>query len=823
MALLLLLTTAGCDRIFERADAGEPKGTPAANVALGARYELSPKPSYDLCTDSADSVQLTDGESLGSDWRRPTTVGWARENVPILITIDLGRVEPIAEVRVHSIGGGAANVFLPNLVLVSVSDDGLRYHAAGADDSYDVEQNRADTVAARRPPHVFHIGPLKTRARFVQILLEPDGEFTFADEIEVIRGSHQPDQVVFIAEQGFTASDAVKLLHAARERAWALQTWGRLKDRPDDKSKSNRSSNGIVASPKNAADAVRLKIDAASVQDHAAWRNLRDEVYSARAKLFRADDPTPLRWTVASPMVQLGPHHWLEDRPSSKGADRRRLDIAMWQGETESAAISVANVTDGPLRIYATVTPLRGSDGNMLASDKTVTRRRAVFVGARGPGLIADALPLLSDSGLTLKPGQLAQVWLTFYGPDLSPGPYRFAVDLEAKNEETKAVAHELVQGTLTIHPIRLPSKTTLKSAAWAYIERADATKEHEAEAIADLRAHHVNADVLFWSTCLPMPKWTEAGGIEIDFTKHDQAIRRYHGNRQYLFFWGLGKKRLNVPGLPPPMTPEWRRAIREWVTTWVAHLKELGLDYDDYLMYPFDEMIPDEFYELAKFVKEEVDPKVRFFANSRGDKNGREMARIAPYIDVWCFRDFPYGAKFSPAEQRLRESGAEVWSYDCRSVAKGRPPYGYYRLQMWRAFARGDRGCGFWTYTDPGQGNGNAWDDFRGMDGMFGVVYGSEGKPDGLDLSGEAIVPSRRWEAWREGVEDYEYLVTLRDAISAARSAGKWDEADAARLVLDRVVKNVLENPLDESRIEPARSEITKTILELKRASEKR
>jgi hypothetical protein len=242
-------------------------------------------------------------------------------------------------------------------------------------------------------------------------------------------------------------------------------------------------------------------------------------------------------------------------------------------------------------------------------------------------------------------------------------------------------------------------------------------------------------------------------------------------------------------------------------------------MDYDDFAMYPFDEMLPDEFYQLAKFVKEEVDPRIRFFANSRGDPGGREMERIAPYVDIWWFRDVPCSARLGAAEQRLRTSGAEIWSYDCRSTAKGRPPYGYYRLQMWRAFARGDRGCGFWTYTDPGPGNGDAWDDYRTMDGMFGVVYGQTGKPTDVELSDEHIITSRRWEAWREGVEDFEYLVTLRNEIEKARRAGRHSDAERADTTLMNAVKRVTENPGEVGEVYHARREITDQIIKLRNA----
>lgn len=63
--------------------------------------------------------------------------------------------------------------------------------------------------------------------------------------------------------------------------------------------------------------------------------------------------------------------------------------------------------------------------------------------------------------------------------------------------------------------------------------------------------------------------------------------------------------------------------------------------------------------------------------------------------------------------------------------------------------------------------------------------------------LTGPAVVPSRRWEASREGVEDYGALYIPRDAIAKARQNGKAQGADAAQTLLDVA----LERPSPDGR----------------------
>lgn len=54
-------------------------------------------------------------------------------------------------------------------------------------------------------------------------------------------------------------------------------------------------------------------------------------------------------------------------------------------------------------------------------------------------------------------------------------------------------------------------------------------------------------------------------------------------------------------------------------------------------------------------------------------------------------------------------------------------------------------KGVGFWAYSDTS--GSSAWDDFDGRRPDYAVVYENKNGP----------VSSRRWEAFREGIEDYQ------------------------------------------------------------------
>lgn len=776
------------------------------NVASGRPAAFDPAPKYRHCTDPGDSTQLTDGVSAGSNWLNTSTVGWGREAAPIRVTFDLGVTRRIAEIRAHTVGGGRANVFYPANIVALAGDDESSARPIGSCDSLDLPQRRFDALRASATPHVFTIHTPGAAGRYVHLLFVPDGDFVFLDEIEILADGGDPADPT-TAPPAIPIKDAAALLPAVRERAM----WRAALDRLD---------NALGGSARNELNAeiaaLRRAGDEAPLTSFSAWTELNRRAAELRANALRALTEKSLLIGEADPVVALRTFDPpLSDLIALAGqVARPRLRVEAWRGEYESLAVNAMNTSDGTFRLRATLTPFRRADGSVHPSGGA-TLRLAYGVAAQGAGCIGDALVKLPDAGVTLAPGEAAQVFVVFHDDEWHAGEYAFGLDVTATGSDGEEVAHEMLQGDLVVAPLKMPSKARLRTCVWSYPERAESTKNVPAEAARDMRDHYVNTQVMFWSSSLPMPKLNARGEVEFDFAKFDAALERYGPADQYLFYWGLGVNRRQLPNMGAPLSAEWKNGLRTWLNAWVARLRDRGIDYDRFAMYPFDEMIPVEFLELARFIKE-VDPKIRIYANSRGDDEGAELARIAPYIDIWCFRDLPVGGRMSESEKKIRKSGAPVWSYDVARPAKGKPPLGYYRMQMWRAFARGDQGCGFWVYADPGVDAANAWDDLASPDGKYSIIYGLPGKPEGLELSGESLVPSRRWEAWRDGVEDFEYLSRLRDAIQAARQQGRWTEADAAQALLSRVVREVLDSSEDGSAIRSARREITAAILSL-------
>jgi len=64
------------------------------------------------------------------------------------------------------------------------------------------------------------------------------------------------------------------------------------------------------------------------------------------------------------------------------------------------------------------------------------------------------------------------------------------------------------------------------------------------------------------------------------------------------------------------------------------------------------------------------------------------------------------------------------------------------------KACGLGMTGAGFWTYIDYRDSQFNYYENC-----IYGVVY--DGKYLPKDCVYESILPSKRWQMWREGVED--------------------------------------------------------------------
>jgi len=111
-----------------------------------------------------------------------------------------------------------------------------------------------------------------------------------------------------------------------------------------------------------------------------------------------------------------------------------------------------------------------------------------------------------------------------------------------------------------------------------------------------------------------------------------------------------------------------------------------------------------------------------------------------------------------------MLSTGKPVWMYACEGSYKLQSPLGYFRGQAWQAWRHGLSGVGWWSWC--------ATADTWAPDAGYTTVY-----------QGDGVIPSKRWEAIRDGIEDYGMLTALKRAADAAAAADRRPNAvQAAR-----------------------------------------
>lgn len=466
----------------------------------------------------------------------------------------------------------------------------------------------------------------------------------------------------------------------------------------------------------------------------------------------------PLRLSVANPWAPFGRMDEVqEDRLCD--AD---LCLEAFSGEVEGAALNVFNfgVQSVAARVEVDDFTLEGSTDKtaVLARDVT-TLHEVVDVPTQMADSVADALPRMNQANvITLPQRDARQLWLNIDTKRLKPGKWKSVVRLRTLEAESKEFTAPI---TVTVWTASLPDKQPLHHCNWGYVE-GSRHKYYEDETIKDRVAHGNN---VFTCTFVPLAKFDEKGRIvgDIDYKQHDEFVKKYSPHGMILFQMTGG-----ISGPGGRETEAYRKAYIAWMTAWVQHLKDMGITYDRYAMYPVDEPglsdgLVKLYLDYAKLTRE-ADSKVLMYTDPVYRITEEELREMLPYVDIWCPNRNGFLLDLSAEKFAIiKNSGKQVWTYECDGNAKHLSPLGYYRGQSWLVWRHGLTGIGFWTYCTSPE---DPW-------------FKSNVSPDYLmTYQGDSVVSTKRWEAVRDGVEDYSMLTVLRDKAAKARADSKKQEA---------------------------------------------
>ncbi|MFV2067127.1 MAG: PQQ-binding-like beta-propeller repeat protein, partial [Pirellulales bacterium] len=429
-------------------------------------------------------------------------------------------------------------------------------------------------------------------------------------------------------------------------------------------------------------------------------------------------------------------------------------------GEHEPIVLSLLNVTDDELQVRVHI--------DVDDTGPKVVAHRSVCVPTSVGTRSWDPLPELGEASLLSIPSMASrELWLDVETGTAAPGEHPITVRLQAidgagvldgpKTPRSVPPPETSVAIRLRLLPLTMAPPGVIRLCTWA---------APEGPQVEDLLAHGNNV----FTTKHPTPQFDGEGRLtRCDYTGLDQVISRFRGHDVVLLLQGIPALRSKFDTAP------YRTELAAYLNDLVAHMASMGVDMEHFSLYPLDEPggygwdAVNKFVAFGKMVRA-VNPDIMIYMDGGGELP--MFQAMAPYVDIWCPAITMLPEQTAVMEV-ARTTGKMLWSYDC-VYAYARPVgpniknvniIGQFRTAALFALRHGATGIGYWCYNIGG-------DPWTRIKDEYPLVYPGRTRP----------VTSRRWEAVREGIEDYRILVALRDRLRAGASP-PLDPAVQARI----------------------------------------
>ncbi len=724
------------------------------NLARGCSYIMNPIPRYPACSGPEDATDLTDGRFTE---KKPMAldrgaVGWRVGKSPeVNITIDLGAVKKFNRVT-FSTGGGSNSISYPSFINVEVSGNGSDFYQLGCLTA--LSKNPWPPVDAGYRNLVFDADFQAVEARYVRLRCIISGLFMFCDEIEVF------------------ASGEVE---AARPESLppALESAELLKSLPGLITENcvRRSYNTLLAKigreiPKDSRIGVLEKRISqwklsGEVKDFTAVYPI-DELHRDIFRLHAEKLKQQGRAGLAVWNTRVYDLLDVLAEPSGESTEVR-IKMAMMNRERRLAAVNLRNYELQPLEITAV---LQGVPGRIY---------RVEVLDSNNLQPISTSL-VPAENKIILYPGLAAQLVIEFAPDNLDAGLNRGSLVLHSD-----VSSHE-IPIDLTVSPQLFPNSPTLSSGMWDYLDFA--TKpvpgkliRRPADVLRDIQKEHqirvAFANHTLAPACHPLRHLEDE---TLDFSGFDRWVQSWPDAEKYVIYLSI-KSNSEANGKKPG-SPEFTAAVRKWAERWERHLESLGLAEGRVVFQMLDEPRDEDAYRNFLHWRQAVKAgsrRVALFNNPLAYKP--EFAQYLEATDILC----PVGSLLINPDRetendfrRFSRAPHQLWVYRCSAGPFNIDP-GYYRNQAYLAFRHGATGSMFWALGDIGRGDNNSRNQY-----LTRPIYYSP-----LMFAGSRVEPTKHLKAIRDGVQDYEYLVMLKQLAS-----GTAREATAERLIKDALAE---------------------------------
>lgn len=529
-----------------------------------------------------------------------------------------------------------------------------------------------------------------------------------------------------------------------------------------------------------------------SAENEWLWRQVnlvRQQLPKWKAMVMRVRLVEQIRRPYAvfavSPMTKLRP----DEIPTGKPI--RVHEVFAAKGEAESLQLVVTALEQPLQSVKISATPLVGPKGYIIFPEVRLVGYVPVTKPTPGGFGIVGRYPdpLLQLRTFDVTQGESQAVWLTVYVPkDAVAGDYEGAVIIEPKGAPKMTVKMRL-----RVFDVALPTQSLLKTCVLIW--------EHHAQRIYG-DAWTAERSRRFFEQCLryrftpppPLP-WGKVfirqpdGTWTANWEEFDHEVEGWMKKGATAFsIWGI----LGWGTKPPP--PEAQAETAAKLKLLGEHLQKRGWS-ERFYFYVFDEPSTVEWENikaLCAFVQKHA-PNLQVLLTAGYAATGKFRTH-APIIEGAAYRDLagfikiwvPHIDCFD--EDFLRErkkAGDQVWMYVCIStVGKSYP-------DIWRIDWTGvsHRAIGWWLWRYGCDGFlywcVNYWIDEKGkpFDLFANPTAYPGGNGDGFlfypDPNKGDPIPSVRAEIMRDGIEDYDLLCLLRDAVKRVKA----DKRAAQRL----------------------------------------
>jgi hypothetical protein len=490
-------------------------------------------------------------------------------------------------------------------------------------------------------------------------------------------------------------------------------------------------------------------------------------------------------WTWSRTLTPLGPH---------SGPQRYATSFTAPEAEGFQVVLRHAGASGGTIR-YHDLRLVEGGVEEVTFAQEAITFHQAEYQDLQIGRTVCDPLPEMNEARvIRVAPGETRQVFLNVDTSALPPGEYSASLLLRPFDRE---LPQKSIPLRLEVLPVRLPDLMPIATFNWDY-----ARNERYVE---DLVAHHTNSFLLSTG---PRMGFDAEGNVtsEADWSSYDPMlqVKLRHAREKggiIVFSYGIVRdfdRQMRSRHGWEFMSEPWQNAFRTWVAEFERHMREdIGMSHNEYSVQIWDEATHTnaELSLQGGLLIREVAPEMSLCMD--GAQNPDEVRMLDPVVDLWiphqsALYTREWSEELREVYRKIAAAGKPVWTYTCSTHMKSLSPLDYYRLKEWRVWDLGVSGSCYWAYNS---WRGDPWDDFDGTIADCGSIYDGPDRP----------ITSRRWEATRDGREDYKAMHLLREV---ARIQGA-ETAARVEALIDSLVAEVLATPQDLAVFERARARL--------------